>query len=538
MADAHLALVLHAHLPFVRHPEHERHLEERWFFEALLECYLPLLGVLDRLAADEVPVALTVSLTATLADMLDDPLLRRRFRAHVGRLGALVRAEQRRIPIGDARREAIDFYAQHFEALVAHYERIDGRLVEALVSHARAGRIELLASAATHAFLPGLLPVPRAAAAQIRIGVRAFEAQTGLDACGFWLPECAYDPQLDAMLAEAGVGHTVLEAHGVSLARPRPPFAGVSPILSSAGVAYFARDLPSSRQVWSRDEGYPGDPEYREFYRDIGFDLPESALLGETGPFGARVSTGLKYHRVSGPGVALAEKGVWRPSLAKARAHLHAAHYVASRVAHADAARSAMGAAGPPILVAPYDAELLGHWWFEGPWFLEQVFRVLADQSTLAPSTLRGHLERHPWLFRAEPAASTWGAAGQRAVWIGEESASVWRHVHHAAREVLALEAKQQASGARASATELRALEQATVELLLLSASDWPFIVSMGTARQYAESRARAHAARLGELTGALRDGTLDAARVEALAERDDFLAARGVVAPPPMRSS
>src|SRR5512138_1380684 len=97
MAKGYLALVLHAHLPYVRHPEHARHLEERWFFEALLECYLPILTALDRLAHDAVPVALTMSLTPTLADMLLDPLLRERFTAHLARLEALQRKEERRV---------------------------------------------------------------------------------------------------------------------------------------------------------------------------------------------------------------------------------------------------------------------------------------------------------------------------------------------------------------------------------------------------------------------------------------------------------
>ncbi|MGZ3423800.1 MAG: glycoside hydrolase family 57 protein [Polyangiales bacterium] len=522
----YLGIVLHAHLPFVRHPEHARHLEERWLFEAILECYLPLIGMLDRLGAEGVPVALTTSLTPTLADMLQDDLLRARFEAHLARLQSLQRKELRRA--GDHPRfgKAIHFYGGWLAEVRATWERHGGDLVGALVSHVRAGRLDLLASAATHAFLPGLLPDPPALRAQIKIGMDAFRNQTGLKPCGFWLPECAYDPAFDQVLAEEGVRFSVLEEHGLTYARPRPPMGTYAPIASPSGVAFFARDLSSGRQVWSRDEGYPGDPWYREFYRDIGFDLPEHDLLGEIGPFGARVSTGLKYHRVTGPGLDLADKAPWDPDMAKERAWAHAGHFVDSRRQQLAAVSSALGGEGPtPIVTSPYDAELFGHWWFEGPWFLEAMFRRLASEGQgLAAITLRRYLNEQPELAQATPAPSTWGARGHAGVWIDQPNAWLWRHVHHASRDVEARLARELAAQLGGNG-ERGAAEQAVAELLLLQASDWPFIVEMATARQYAESRARAHAARLRELLGMLERHEIDTRRLADLCSRDDFLA-------------
>jgi 1,4-alpha-glucan branching enzyme len=516
----HLAIVLHAHLPYVRHPEHARHLEERWLFEAIVECYLPLISMLDRLEGERIPVALTMSLTPTLGDMLQDDLLRARFEGHLARLQALQRKELRRVG-GDASfGPAAHFYGSWLAEMRATWERHRGDLVSAFVRHARAGRLDLLASAATHAFLPGLLPDRRALRAQIRVGLQAFAAQTGLKPVGFWLPECAYDPAFDDILGSEGVRYAILEEHGVLRATPRPPGGVYAPIASPGGTAFFARDLASGRQVWSRDEGYPGDPWYREFYRDIGFDLPESELLGEVGPYGARVNTGLKYHRVTAPGIDLADKAPWVPSSARERAEVHAEHFLESRRAQLAGIPAFEGA--PPIVCSPYDAELFGHWWFEGPWFLEAIFRKLARGAApeLAATTLRGYLDRHPRMVRATPAASTWGARGHSAVWVDETNAWLWRHVHHAGRELESAVARGTAVDGGAGA-----LEQATAELLLLQGSDWPFILAMRTAEGYAAGRARAHAARLRELVGMIGRGTIDDGRLADLSARDDFLA-------------
>lgn len=538
MSAGYFALVLHAHLPFVRHPEHARHLEERWLFEAMLESYLPLLTMLDRLERDGVPCAITMSLTATLGDMLQDELLRRRFVAHLERLEALQRKEVRRL----GRSESAATVAMHDAWLAttrATWERHRGDVVGGLVHHHDRGAIELCASAATHAFLPGLVREPRAVRAQIRLGLDAFAAQTGRKAIGFWLPECAYHEAIDDRLGAEGVGFSIVEEHGLTHAFPRPPAGTHAPVLSPSGVAWFGRDLASGRQVWSRHEGYPGDPWYREFYRDIGFDLEEPELLGEIGPAGTRIATGLKYHRITGPDVPLDQKAPYDPAVAKERAWTHAGHFVFSRAAQVRWLRDELGVSGvaegergpaatPPIVVAPYDAELFGHWWFEGPLFLEGIFRHLALPAIardLAPITLGGFLRAHPALVRARPAASTWGAQGHARVWTHPSNARLWRHVHHAVAAVLAA-IDERFDAAPPAARE--AIRQAAVELLLLQSSDWAFILAMGTSEQYAEARWRAHAGRLHALLDALAAGEVDEAQVTAIAARDDFLGGLG----------
>jgi 1,4-alpha-glucan branching enzyme len=517
MPDGYLALVLHAHLPYVRHPEHKRHLEERWFYEALIECYLPLLDAFDRLAEEEIPFALTMSITPPLAAMLKDDLLRARFEQHLARTEALAEKEMKRLWGDEQFAPIATFYRDELARIRAVWDRHHGDVIAGLVRHWDAGSLELITCSATHCYLPGMMPAKEGIRPQIELGVKGFEALVGRKPLGMWLPECAYHPSFDKDIADAGIGFTIVDTHGVTLASPRPPFGVHGPIVSPNGVAFFARDAESSRQVWSREEGYPGNVYYRDFYRDIGFDLPESELMGEVGGDGARMMTGLKYYRITGK---TAHKEPYMPGVAKQKAWEDAANFVFNRTHQM---RHLAAHVPSPIVVAPYDAELYGHWWFEGPMFLEAVFRqLLHTRGEVEAITLRQYLEENPVATTATPAASSWGAGGYGEVWVGPEAAWSWRHVHHATRYVSWLvKTHRHADGVRG-----RALDQTVRELLLLQSSDWNFIIKTGTSMTYAERRIRAHVHRLRHLGHLVETNVFedkDAAWLDDVTARDNF---------------
>jgi 1,4-alpha-glucan branching enzyme len=475
-----------------------------------------------------------MSLTPPLGAMLRDEQLRRRFDGYLGRIQKLAEREADRLRDDERFRPVAQFYVEHLIEVRATWGHIQGDVVGALVSHADAGALDLIACAATHAYLPGLLPARRALRAQLRIGMRAFERQTGRRPAGIWLPECAYAPEFDADIAEAGFRYAVLDTHGITFARPRPPFDHLAPVASPAGVVFFARDPESSKQVWSRREGYPGDVYYRDFYRDVGFDLPADYLGEEVGPFGARMMTGLKYYRITGP---TEDKVAYQPGVAFERASVHASDFLSNRLTQVKKAAQTLPVA--PLVVAPYDAELFGHWWFEGPSFIESFFRQLhktraGGETALEATTLRAYLARHSVMVRATPGGSSWGAGGYGAVWIGPESSKLWRHLHHASRYVAWLIDKHRtASGPRG-----RALDQAIVELLLLQSSDWGFIMTNHTVAPYAWARVRAHVHRLRHLGYLIEKPVLepsDVSYIDDVAARDNFLAE---MAGEPLRSA
>ncbi|MBL9175992.1 MAG: DUF1957 domain-containing protein [Verrucomicrobiales bacterium] len=494
-ARSHLVLLLHAHLPYVRHPEQPEFFEESWFFEAVLECYLPILGILDGWERDGIPGGLALSLSPTLLAMLRDELLSQRLRQHLSRLMDLAAREEIRAFFLPERRAIAAWYRERLEALSGQLEHLKDGIPAAFAHHARAGRVELLTCPATHPTLPLLREEPGSLRTQLRTALDFHRETFGEAPAGLWLPECAWVPALDSHLAEHGIRWSVLETHGLLQATPKPRSAVFAPVRSDSGMVYFGRDPQSARQVWSRHGGYPGDPRYREFHRDVAhdadWDYVQAYLHGAT----ERGFTGLKFHRITGPEPA---KQLYDRTAALAAVHQHAAHFVAERARVAHTAAKRMDT--PPVIVAPYDAELFGHWWFEGPEFLDAVVRRLAEDrdgiQLCAPTRLLGEL---PELERVEPAASTWGEGGHFGVWLDPSNAWMEAPVRRAGRRLSAL-ASRLAAGKPSAITERR-MRQATRELLLAQASDWPFLVKMGTAGTYPATRFREHVAAVDHFT-------------------------------------
>jgi len=513
--QGYLAVVLHAHLPYVRHPEHDDFLEERWFFEAMTETYLPLLRVLEGLEDDGVAYRLLLSLSPTLVAMMEDPLLRERYRRHLGRLLELTDRELDRTR-GDGRLHQLARWYRTFVRDSIHWfdDRCDGRIALAFARLASLGRLELMTSAATHGFLPLLREDPGAVRAQVLTGCDAFAATFGVRPTGMWLPECAYYPGLEDVLREAGLRFFLLDTHGIEHAEARPPHGVYAPVCTPAGVAAFARDPESSKAVWSAEEGYPGHPLYREFYRDLGFEASEEHLGPLLVDGRIRVDTGIKYNRITGA----EEKDLYDPHAAREQARTHAADFLHRRREQID--RLAGGMDRPPIAVAPYDAELFGHWWFEGPWFLDALFRQReAIAPGLAPETPAGYLQRHPTNVAATPSASSWGADGHYEFWIGDENKWIYPLLHDAARRFRPVLIRT--LDAPADSLPGRALRQAGRELLLAQGSDWPFILRTGTSPSYATERMRTHLDRFERLLTMLAEDSVDERTLAALEELD-----------------
>src|SRR5215472_11802469 len=292
--QGYLSLVLHAHLPFVRHPEHEKFLEESWLFEAITETYIPLLQTLEGWRRDGMDVRLTLSLSPTLCAMLLDPLLCGRYERHLNSLIELAEKELHRTHWDRAFRELAWMYHHRFVSIRDSWRACQGNLVGAFRKLQDEGRIEIITTAATHALLPLLAGHPPSLRAQILTARDHYRACFGRDPQGIWLPECAYVEGLESTLQEAGIRWFVTETHGILHAQPRPRYSIFAPIYTHNGVAAFSRDVESARQVWSRHEGYPGDPRYRDFYRDIGFDLEYEYIKPYLLAVDRRAFTGIK----------------------------------------------------------------------------------------------------------------------------------------------------------------------------------------------------------------------------------------------------
>jgi 1,4-alpha-glucan branching enzyme len=514
--QGYLAIVLHAHLPYVRHPEYEYSLEENWLFEAITETYVPLFLVLENLIEEGIDFRLTFSVTPTLASMLGDSLLRSRYLRKLERLMELAEKEVVRTRSQPLFQPVAYMYRSLFARIhEAFVNRYSGNLINGFRRFQELGKVEIIASAATHGYLP-LLSINQAAArTQIRVGVEHYRQIFGRQPSGFWLPECGYVPGLDAFLREQGIRFTILETHGITRADERPRYGVYAPIYCPSGVAAFGRDPDSSQQVWSSIKGYPGDFDYREFYRDIGYDLDWDYIKPYVHPDGIRIDTGIKCYRITGKDDC---KEPYVPEWAEQKAEIHAGHFLTARTKQVERLVSMMDRR--PLIVAPYDAELFGHWWFEGPRWLDYLIRKIAlEQQTVRLTTLSEYLNDYPVNQIATPCMSSWGHKGFSEVWLNQRNHWIYPHLHAAAEDL----GRTAVRCDRGGSLSLRALNQAARELVLAQASDWAFMINSGAMEEYASARTKGHLLRCRGLRQQIESGTIDEKWLTGLESQDNI---------------
>ncbi|MGQ9593797.1 MAG: glycoside hydrolase family 57 protein [Anaerolineae bacterium] len=522
--------VLHSHIPYCRRAGRWPHGEE-WLHEAMAETYVPLLVELYNLHEEGIPIHLTLGITPVLAEQLADPLVLDHFDAYLQEKlqaaeGDIARfREKERDPL---RLELARFYRDWYAGVQeAFRERFGRDLIGAFRRLQEAGVVELLTSAATHGYLP-LLERDSSIYGQLAVGVATYQRHFGRAPRAVWLPECAYRPAfyadrpggryykpgLEEFLQDLGLRLFFSETHTIEGGRPVGkatdevvgPYGNIprrylvplpeeyaEPTLRTtylpywvglSEVAVIGRNNRTGMQVWSADWGYPGDADYREFHKKDGL-------------------SGLQYWRVTGPRLDLAHKDLYQPQWARYKVEQHAEHF--SRLVedllctfHAETGRFG-------ICASNYDAELFGHWWFEGVAWLGAVLRRLATSEVVDLTTASAYLEAHPPEETLVLPEGSWGAGGTHFTWDNPDTHWMWDPIHEAERKMEEVVARYP----QASEDQALVLNQAARELLLLQASDWPFLVTTGQAAAYAVERFQTHLERFHRLADLALAGRL-----------------------------
>lgn len=540
-------LILHAHLPLVLGHGRWPHGSD-WLAEVVVGCYLRLVEQLEALTARRTHAPVTLSCSPVLCEQLAHPrcapeietFLAQRLDAVAENRAAFQRAGE------DALADLTHFWEDAYRRALAHLRRLDGDLLGAFSRLAAAGAVELVTSAATHGYLP-LVGRDESVDLHLRVGRAAHVRHFGQAPRGVWLPECAYRPRyawtppagplrgrvrrvrrgLEEFLAAHGLEYFVVDAHLLRGGEARTAYRDYFPALRALGhkqaspafrrdlVPYrhyrvtsrggsgeavvLVRDPQTTMQVWSREQGYPGDGAYLEFHK-------------------RHLPGGIRYWRVTDPRSDLGAKERYDPAGALARAREHAAHFAAlvRDVLAAEAAR----APGVALAVHPYDAELFGHWWFEGPQFVRAVLERLPAEG-VAVETPTAVLARHPPADAVSLLEGSWGDGGDHRVWFNRDTEWMWEMLYAVEEDFWTLADRV---AWEAHPLRRRLLAQLARELLLLQASDWPFLITTASARDYAERRFAehyAHFVRLAQLLRRAADGQPLAGDEEA------FLAAR-----------
>ena len=475
-------LVLHTHLPWLAH--HGRWpVGEEWLYQSWSAAYLPLIRVLRTLAAEDRRGLITLGMTPVVTAQLDDPYCldgMHRWLAN-WRLRAL-QATTRSFGSSDLLRAfGIREHTEAQRALddfTTLWRHGASPLLRELIE---AGTVELLGGPLAHPFQPLLAPRLREFA--LHEGLADARQRYAHTPTGIWAPECAYAPGMEHGYADAGVGHFMVDGpslHGdTALGRP----------VGETDVVAFGRDLQVSYRVWSPKSGYPGHSAYRDFHT---YDH----------------ETGLKPARVTGRNVASEDKAPYDAQRADAAVDTHVADFV--EVVHRRLLAESERIGRPAHVVAAFDTELFGHWWYEGPIWLERVLRALPEAGievgTLSDAVARGYTGAS-----VELPPSSWGSGKDWQVWSGEQVADLVRLNTEVVDTALTTvdKALEQAGGAP---SRNFVADQILRETLLTVSSDWPFMVSKDSAADYARYRAHLHAHAAREIADACASGRHDAA--------------------------
>ncbi|MDH4156885.1 MAG: DUF1957 domain-containing protein [candidate division Zixibacteria bacterium] len=525
MSQGYFAFVLHSHLPYVLSHGRWPHGTD-WLCEAAAETYLPILRILNELVEEGCKPKLTIGLSPVLCEQLADNSFKEEFVVY---LNQKTRA---------AEHDSEEFYKYGQENMLAnahmwekfynlnleHFNNIGHDILFEFRKLQDDGYLEIMTCGATHGYYP-LLSRDESLQAQTKMAVKNYRKHFGRPPRGLWLPECAYRPRyewtppvpirgrqspymrkgVDEFLSENGLDFFVIDSVllkggksiGVYIDRfealrllwgqfeksyvqrdeekektPREVYLVSSAPEGKKPTAIFTRDPETGLLVWSGEHGYPGDGNYLDFHKK-------------------RFPGGHRYWEVTSAKSDLADKMEYHREWAMARLPENCSHF-SSKVEEILSAYY-QDSRKEGVLVAPYDAELFGHWWFEGPLFLKQVLKNICQSDKVELTSLAEHYDRsQPTKIVSIPEGS-WGQGNHHYIWLNEHCEWTWKHIYESEAKMHELAAHWWENRGSIDGALVDILKQAARELMLMSASDWQFLISTFAARDYAELRLSEH---------------------------------------------
>lgn len=517
----HLVFVLHNHLPYVINHGTWPHGMD-WLNEAAAETYVPLLDMLHRLKDDGIRSGLTMGITPILCEQLASGTFKKEFDTYLGvNIDAANLDKNTFASIGDIHMSQVaGMWANYFQMVRDQFNDAYGRdIIGQFRQLQDEGFVELITCAATHGYL-ALLGRDEAVRAQIHTGVKTYEKHFGRKPRGIWLPECAYRPSyewkrpvhdngfpamkrrgVEEYLHDAGIEFFFVDTHLLKGGKPlgtymerfgalrqlwdqfeksaanvtgadtakspyRPHYA--SSTGGERAVNFFTRDPRTTIQVWSGEHGYPGNGYYLDFHKK-------------------HFPGGHRYWRVTSAKSDLADKLPYEPDKIEKLVSEQSHHFV-DLVSNLISDELNNGN-DKPMVCSPYDGELFGHWWFEGPRWLEKVVRRCAESEQVETKGAGEYLDMQPSDDLVNLPEGSWGEGGHHHIWLNEHTEWSWKHVYQAEDSMVAI--ARRLGHKKGEAREVA--EQMARELLLLESSDWQFLISTWSARDYAEARIAKH---------------------------------------------
>ncbi len=520
----HFTFVLHSHLPYVLSHGKWPHGTD-WLNEALSETYIPLLNAFKKLVSEGISPNVTIGITPVLCEQLADEDFFGEFNEY---LDVKIKVAQ------ENKKDFLELNETHFVGLAEFWENFYSSIKKDFNEKYKkdilgefkklqdAGHLEIITCGATHGYLP-LLSEDTSVNAQIKAAIYSYERFFGCKPRGIWLPEAAYRPAyewsppaahpskdwprlrkgVEEILFNNGIKYFFVDSHllkggehvGVYIDRfkilkelwkqfeegykiepedtekiPYLPYL-VSSTGGQKSVSIFTRDKETALQVWSGEYGYPGDGNYLDFHKK-------------------HYPGGLKYWRVTSPKADLADKEDYDVKNANDRIPEQASHYADLINDVLEKNCNDLPEDKNVIITAPFDTELFGHWWFEGTSWIYHVIKKIHEQGKVKLISAGDFLKENPPTQIVSIPEGSWGQGGFHYIWINKWTKWTWKHVYKAGylmKEIVKDKKWKEDSQL------LDLIRQLGRELLLLQSSDWQFLISTWSARDYAEVRITRH---------------------------------------------
>ncbi len=521
MLAGNYVLVLHSHLPWVLHHGTWPHGED-WLNEVTAECYIPLLNAFNELLNDGITPKVTIGITPVLCEQLAHPEYPEIFKEYCKSKieGAkLDRNYYKERNYNGHQIYLAEYWQKWYSDRLDDFEtKYDCNIVQSFRELQDRGAIEIITCAATHGYLP-LLPTEKSINMQIKLGKENYIKHFGREPRGIWLPECAYRPSyewhsylpiapynipqwrpgIEQFLAKHNINFFITDEKHIAEASPigyykdgnhddfkplwvenyhleKSPLkifnVASSENVSNGTAKVFARHHDISMQVWSGKSGYPGNPDYLDFHKQ---EYENKSRL--------------RYWRVTDSEADMMYKQLYYPEWTEDKIDLQSNHYIHHLENSANYYKN--NKYQDAVICTPFDTELFGHWWFEGPRFIKAVLRGLNFSPWVSTATCSEEIEKMNPSEVIRMNEGSWGENFNNDVWSNKDNVWTWEHIYNDENALTSFLDKYPLK--KLTKKALRILKQAYRELLLEQSSDWQFLIYTQSARDYAEIRLANH---------------------------------------------
>ncbi|MDR2552201.1 MAG: DUF1957 domain-containing protein [Treponema sp.] len=489
-----LSIVINGHYPFTGSPGS---LEERIFFEEVVETYVPLLELFTGLENSRVPFRLAMTLSPCLCAMFRHEKLMGRCSAWLDRRIDFGRRELERCAGDESLASLARYYLNRdLEKQTSLRDRYNMDLLEAFEGFQKRGRLEFLVSPATNAFLPFYVSMEEAVRAQIETALIHHRRYLGRIPPGFWLPELGWEASLGHCLSRYRFAYTIIDAHALILGIPPAEAGSFYPVRTPSGLVAFARDITAQKDMEELSTDRAGL--YWGAFLDAGYELSSQELEPLVEAEGSRCSTGYRYWAPGPPGEG---RRLYDPKKARDTAAGQARNFLDRRITRLEEAQGCLPAGGRALSLWVFDASTLGRSWHEGMAFLETLINENALRGRICLKTPSDYLSQaEPSSFQAvEMEFSSALEDGYGGMLLDASNDWIYRHIYRSVQRMIKITERFPGS----TGLKERALNQAAREILLAQSTDLAKPLNpqwnrgpMG--REYAEE----------ELEGALRNFT------------------------------